>query len=82
LPVGHASGANPEPAATDARGRTNFLFILCDDLGYGDLGCYGHPVIKSPNIDRLASEGVRLTGGVRVARAADSRRRSARHRDC
>lgn len=41
--------------------RPNILFFLCDDLGYGDLGCYGHPVIKTPNVDRLASEGVRLT---------------------
>jgi len=61
LPVRPSSGASPGPTASDARGRTNFLVILCDDLGYGDLGCYGHPVIKSPNLDRLASEGVRLT---------------------
>lgn len=48
-------------AARDAHKRTNFLIILCDDLGYGDLACYGHPMIKTPTIDRLASEGVRLT---------------------
>jgi arylsulfatase A len=41
--------------------RPNFLVILCDDLGYGDLGCYGHPAIKTPNLDKLASEGMRLT---------------------
>lgn len=41
--------------------RPNFLVILCDDLGYGDLGCYGHPVIKTPQLDKLAKEGVRLT---------------------
>ena len=41
--------------------RPNFLVILCDDLGYGDLGCYGHPTIKTPHLDRLASQGVRLT---------------------
>lgn len=39
----------------------NFLFILCDDLGYGDLHCYGHPTIRSPNLDKLAAEGIRLT---------------------
>lgn len=44
--------------ATD---RPNFIVILCDDLGYGDLGCYGHPRIKTPNLDRLANEGMRLT---------------------
>lgn len=41
--------------------RTNFLIILCDDMGYGDLACYGHPMIKTPTLDRLASEGMRLT---------------------
>jgi arylsulfatase A len=41
--------------------RTNFLIILCDDLGYGDLSCYGHPSIQTPNLDRLASQGMRLT---------------------
>jgi arylsulfatase A len=40
---------------------TNFLVVLCDDLGYGDLGCYGHPDIKTPALDRLAGEGMRLT---------------------
>ena len=44
-----------------AEERPNFLVILCDDLGYGDLGCYGHPAIRTPHLDRLASEGVRLT---------------------
>ncbi|MDX9755588.1 MAG: sulfatase-like hydrolase/transferase [bacterium] len=41
--------------------HTNFVFILCDDLGYGDLGCYGHPRIQTPNLDQLAREGLRLT---------------------
>jgi len=41
--------------------RPNFVFILADDLGYGDLGVYGHPSIRTPNIDRMAAEGVRLT---------------------
>ena len=39
----------------------NIIIFLADDLGYGDLGCYGHPIIKTPHIDKLASEGVRLT---------------------
>jgi len=46
--------------AADAK-RPNFIVILCDDLGYGDLGCFGHPQIKTPHLDRLASEGARLT---------------------
>ena len=39
----------------------NIVLILADDLGYGDLGCYGHPEAKTPQIDRLALEGVRFT---------------------
>lgn len=39
----------------------NIIFILCDDLGWGDLGCYGHTLIKTPNINRLASQGTLFT---------------------
>ncbi len=39
----------------------NIVFILADDLGYGDLACYGHREIKTPNIDQLAKEGIQLT---------------------
>ena len=41
--------------------KPNILFILCDDMGYGDLACYGQPYISTPNIDRMASEGMRFT---------------------
>src|SRR5512136_248078 len=41
--------------------RPNLIFILADDLGYGDLGCQGQARIKTPNIDRLAAEGMRFT---------------------
>ena len=41
--------------------RTNFVIVLCDDLGYGDIGCFGHPHIKTPQLDKLAGEGLRLT---------------------
>ena len=39
----------------------NLLVIVADDHGWNDLGCYGHPVVRTPNLDRLASEGVRFT---------------------
>jgi len=38
----------------------NIVIFLCDDLGYGDLGSFGHPIIQTPNLDRLAQEGMRL----------------------
>lgn len=41
--------------------RPNFVIIFADDMGYGDAQCYGHPTIKTPNIDRMASEGMRMT---------------------
>ncbi len=41
--------------------RPNVLYIMADDLGWGDLSCYGRPDYKTPNLDRLASEGVRFT---------------------
>jgi arylsulfatase A-like enzyme len=43
--------------------RPNFIFILADDLGYADLGCYGGRVPCSPNLDRLAAQGLRYTDG-------------------
>ena len=39
----------------------NIVFMFADDLGYGDLGCYGHPYAKTPAIDKLATEGTRYT---------------------
>lgn len=43
--------------------RPNVILIIADDLGYGDVGCYGSERIRTPNIDALASEGVRFTDG-------------------
>ncbi|MGH9632811.1 MAG: sulfatase family protein, partial [Bryobacteraceae bacterium] len=57
-----ASGWQGDPPKEERRERPpNFVILLCDDLGYGDLGCYGNKSIRTPNIDRMASEGTRLT---------------------
>ncbi len=47
--------------AADVPERPNFVVIFCDDLGWGDLACFGHPTIATPNLDRMAAEGTRMT---------------------
>ncbi len=48
------------PRFAPAADRPNIVFILADDLGYGDLGCYGQQKIRTPNLDRMAAEGMRF----------------------
>ncbi len=53
--LGSTGGATAAP-------KPNVVFILCDNLGYGDIGCYGSKIHRTPNVDRLAQEGLKLTG--------------------
>jgi arylsulfatase A-like enzyme len=53
-------GAVAAPAP-DTESPPNIVIIFADDLGYGDLACYGHPSIRTPNLDRMAAEGLRFT---------------------
>ena len=55
-----AALAAPSLFAAPTR-KPNIIMIYADDLGYGDLGCYGHPTIRTPNLDRMAAEGLRFT---------------------
>ena len=50
-----ARGAQASPS------KPNFIVLFADDMGYGDLGCYGNPVIRTPHLDRMAAEGTRFT---------------------
>jgi len=61
-----AHGADPKTSFLQQKlaalhSKPNIIFILADDLGYGELGCYGQKRIKTPNLDRLAAEGMRFT---------------------
>lgn len=49
------------PALAAKNTKPNIIYIMCDDMGYGDLGCYGQQHILTPNIDRMAAEGMRFT---------------------
>ncbi len=61
LTLGLAVSDGPRAAEAAEATRPNVIFILADDMGYGDLGCYGQKKIKTPHIDRMAAEGVRFT---------------------
>jgi hypothetical protein len=63
LLIGLASVLVLPPAALHAAAKPNILLIYADDIGYGDVGCYGATAVRTPNVDRLAKEGLRFTSG-------------------
>lgn len=63
IAIGGIAVATLGPSAAAAAGNTrpNIIYIMCDDMGYGDLGCYGQRYIETPRIDSMAREGMRFT---------------------
>ena len=80
-----ASAAQPAAATTSGRPTSdelpNIVIIFTDDQGYQDVGCFGSPNIKTPNLDRMAAEGMRFTDFY-VAQAVCSASRAALMTGC
>lgn len=56
-----ARSALAQAPATEAKNKPNIIFVFIDDMGYGDLSCYGNKAVQTPHVDRLAAEGIRFT---------------------
>ena len=65
--VGTLGAALATPVLSQTQTRPNLLFILADDMGWGDLSCYGRPDYQTPNLDKLASQGMRFTNAYSAA---------------
>ena len=71
---------NPEVKLDTDKKRPNIVLIVADDLGYGDLSCYGATGILTPGMDRLAGEGIRFTQGFCTAATSTPSRYSVMKR--
>ena len=77
LAAGISSHAAPEPAGMKkGPGKPNIVLILADDIGYGDLSCYGAKLVQTPNLDRLAKEGRRFSDAHSPAASCTPSRRA------
>lgn len=65
--VGTAAISTLAKRRVKTSGRPNIVFIMADDMGWGDLSCYGRPDYRTPNLDRLAAQGIRLTNAYSAA---------------
>ena len=65
--------AESNPIKSKKKSRPNFIVIMVDDMGYSDLGCYGAEVIKTPELDKIASQGLRFRNFVNTAKCHSSR---------
>jgi len=59
--IAFCTACTTDHSLADVGTQPNIVVIYCDDLGYGDLGCFGNELIRTPNVDRLASEGMKFT---------------------
>ena len=76
LSLALALGILPIVQANAGCKSPNIVLIYCDDMGYGDLGCTGNPSIRTPNIDRIAMEGIRFTNYYSASPASSASRYS------
>ena len=77
LPLAALCAADTAKPAT----KPNILFLFADDLGYGELGCYGFKEVPTPNIDTIAANGIRFTSGYVSAPLCSPSMRAARSTD-
>ncbi len=61
FPSSHRAARGSETTAATEHSSWNFVIFIADDQGENDLGCYGNPIVRTPNMDRLASEGMKFT---------------------